>query len=410
MDGALSEMGREAGTPEALWHERRLMLVIGAAYVLLATVVKVSAPFPDLTDFWVPACRLILEGRPQDLYTVRLPIYGHEFPNAYPPLFFALLAPFVALADGLRLGYGGSAGGSVTEGFGAGIVGLPLVCADVALAALLCRAAGTRLRTVEERLWVFALLLAQPLLWFSSVKVQHHESLLLGALAGAVLCIESGRVRWGIGLASLALCLKATALLALPALVLELGRKKGRMAALGMALAPLAAVGLMLGPWLWFRWDETSYSLLRFEMLRPIFGVSVAKLAVGTGLEPALVRWSNPVLLALAALVPVVLYRRGGSLRQSLACVFLLGLFGSRWVYPHYLVVPCGLLLLWELRQASLARLSLLTAGLLWALQSPYFPEVTLESGPGVRLRAGLWGLSLLGLTLYVASRDEPVS
>jgi hypothetical protein len=365
-------------------------------------------PFPDLTDFWVPAARLILDGRPQDIYSVRLAIYGQEFPNAYPPLLFLLLAPFVALADALGLSYGGTdpATGAVMDGFGASVAGVPLLCADVALAWLLCTAARERLDR-RDRLWLYALLLVQALPWFSSVKVQHHESMLLGALIGSVLCLERGRNGWSVALASLALCLKATALLALPALALALYFRGQRRAALAMALVPAAALAAMLAPWLWFRWEQTTYSLLRFETLRPVFGVSAAKLAAGTALEPAVVRLSNAALLALAALGSAVLLRRGSGLRQALALAYLLGLLLSRWVYPHYLLVPCGLLLLWEMRRPSFPRLSLLAASWLWAVQSPYFPEITLESSLAVRLRAGIWAASLLALLSVVARGPE---
>jgi hypothetical protein len=391
-------MEPEAGTATDRSSLGRAYLAIGCAYLGLGSLVKATLPFPDLTDFWVPACRLVLEGRPQDLYSVRLQIFGQAFPNSYPPLFFLMLTPFVALADALGLSYGGYDGRAIAEGFGASVVGLPLLAGDLALAGVLCQAARERLDRAD-RLWLFALLLVQPALWFSSVRVQHHESWLLAALVGAALCVEAGRAAWAVALAAFALCLKTTAVLALPALALGLLRQGHRRAAAAMLLAPPLAVLALLAPWLALRSDQVSYALVRFESMRPIFGVSAAKLVAGTALEPAAITLSNPAMLLLAALVPAAL----GSLRQGLACVFLLALLLSRWVYPHYLLVPCGLLLLWELRRRSFPRLGLLGAGLLWALQSPYFPETTLEADAGVRLRALCWTLALLGLAAAVA-------
>jgi hypothetical protein len=396
-----------AETDVELRRCRRACLAIGAVYLAAGSVLKATMPFPDLTDFWVPACRLVLAGRPQDLYGVRLEIFGHAFPNAYPPVFFLMLAPFVALADALGLSYGGYDGKTLVEGFGASVVGLPLLLGDLALASMLCRAARERLGP-GDRVWLFALLLVQPALGFSSIRVQHHESWLLWALVGAVLAMEAGRTGRAVALACLALCLKATALVALPALGLGLLRSGRRGAAAAMLLVPPLAVAALLAPWLVLRWDEVTYALVRFESMRPIFGVSAAKLLAGTGLEPAVVSVSNPVLVLAAALVPgALLLRPAGSVRQALCCVFLLGLLLSRWVYPHYLLVPSGLLLLYELRRPSFPRLSLLGAGSLWALQSPYFPEVTLEAGLGVKLRALFWALALLGLVLAVARGAE---
>ena len=385
-------MEAQVGAEAERAHWRRVFVAIGAAYLLLGSAVKASLPFPDLTDFWVPACRLVLAGRPLDLYSVRLEIFGHQFPNSYPPLFFLLLTPFVAIADALGLGYGGYGGGAVIEGFGASIVGLPLLVGDLALAAVLCKAAGERLGP-RDRAWLFAILLLQPWVGFSSLRVQHHESWLLAAIVGAALAVEAGRPRRCVALAAVALGLKTTALLALPALALAWFRQGRRGAALTTLLVPPLVVAVLLSPWLLARWDQVSYALFRFEAIRPIFGVSAAKLLAGTALEPAVLRLSNPLLLAVAAFVPFA----AGSLRQALAAVFVLGLLLSRWVYPHYLLVPCGLLLFWELRRRSFPRLTLLGTALLWLLQSPYLPEVTLEAGPAVRLRAGLWAAALIG-------------
>jgi uncharacterized membrane protein len=242
-------------------HELRYMALIGTGYVLGAALVKASMPFEDLTDFWVPAARLVLEGRPQEIYSIRKEIFGHAFPNAYPPVFFLLLTPFVALADALGLPYGG------TDAFGASVVALPLLAADVALAALLCSAARERL-VPGDRPWLFALVLVQPLLWFSTVRMLHHESMLLAALCGAVLCLERGRDGLAVALASLALTLKATALLALPALSIWAWREGRRRTALGLALGPPAALLVLLGPWLLYRPEATLGSLVRFELQR----------------------------------------------------------------------------------------------------------------------------------------------
>ena len=375
-----------------------VLLGVGSAYLLVGSGLKASMPFPDITDFWIPSTRLILQGQPQELFGVRLEIFGHSFPNSYPPLFYFLLAPFVALADSLGLTYSGQ------SAFGASVVGLPLLLGDLVLSWLLC-AGGSHCLPIRDRNWLFAILLVFPVMTFSGIRMQHHESMLLAAVVGSVLLLERGHPAISIALAAIALSLKSTAVLALPALALGLWQRGQRRAALWMLFLPPLAVVVTLLPWLYYRWDATVYSLFWFELQRPIFGVSTAKLFAGTSLEPFIVQWSNPALLFIAALLPLAVGRRGEDIRSQLAQVYLAGLLLSRWVSPHYLLPACGLLVLWESARVSFPRWTVLSVSLLWMLQSPYFPEIDVSVTSGIRVRAGLWGLTLLIMLVSINQR-----
>lgn len=287
---------------------RRWMLLGGLMYIALGMLARYFGYHQEDATWFRVAAESIANGS-FDLY-VHLnqqwaaPPLGMAF--TYPPLMPLLLAPFILLGQAVGLS---SRGIEV-------LIALPWLITDVLLAREIVRltAKWTGGQTLRWQVIAFAL----PLLTFiapvSSAYMGHHESLILLLI---LLALQSTNALAAGALWGLALAAKQTALFAfLPVALLALRaawplRRATLRPLLAFAL-PAAAIPLALILPFWLRWPgEVTYSLFGVEGRRILYGLNIPTLLdavvsrVVPALQPvanaALVRWTSPLFLLLAA-------------------------------------------------------------------------------------------------------------
>lgn len=386
--------------------DRRSRWALLGAFAGAGLLCTASVPFYDLPNFIVPGVDLLLHD-PGRLYSYRHEQFGLGFPLSYPPLFFALLAPFVGLARGLGL--------TDFMGMAAMITCLPLLVIDLAAAVVLQRLTA-RLTGNPMLAWRVALaFLYTPLVWFSSVHMMHQEGALFLAMLGVLACLWAGRPLAAGGLLGVAFLLKTTAVVFAVPLVLVLAARRELRAAALLAGVSVCLAGAVMVPFYMADPEGVWYSFVTFERLRPIYGPTAAKLVVETAAAAWWTRDAGLVALGAVALVSAGLawrWRRGGE-RSLLAAVLVAHLVAGalyKWHYPHYFVPLAGLLLLWGAagsdRDRDFPWVAFLAVQLLFLLLSPFSPEVGLEATTAVRLRAVAY-LTYFALVTGLVVRSE---
>lgn len=187
------------------------------AWLTLALLLKPFFAYVDFGTFYSTAIFRIVTGWPLEIYSfvVRPSANGLPIPLSQPPLWFFLEAPWFALA--MRLGFD-DLNRQVGFSWGQAWMIVPNLPFDVLLCVTALRLCDLKHRLSEPlRLGLFACLLCSPILWLSSVRYGHNESVMVALVLAAVWASEKNRdfltgVLWG-----LALGIKTTAIV--PALI-----------------------------------------------------------------------------------------------------------------------------------------------------------------------------------------------
>jgi len=382
-------------------------------YFIVAFISKPSFPFIDVPEYWLPAIKAVLQGHPLDIYSVRVAhsnLPGLELPNVHLPLAVYLLVPFVWLAE--RLGF------SDFYGAGAAIVGIPLLLFDILCANELLRFASDYRPGLSRRdaLLLIVMFLFSPFLWFTSVYMQHQESLVLLAFLLGYHEFIQGRdgqagLFWGIMMMA-----KLIGLVFLVPIFVYLVHIKAHR----RLLVIFGLIGVLLVittlPFFIYNFENAYYSLIKFESLRPIFGITIYKFFRGTSLEPYAVRYANYVLLgALFVLsywlvvkrgwTPTAVDSTGPALFLLCSLVFLLL---CKWVYYHYVFLSLSLFILWELvcvnvHRGSFPLYSFLFVFAMCGIQSQFpMADVAEKYYPVVLLRCLLNACAILISMVFV--------
>jgi hypothetical protein len=370
-----------------------------------ALAVKPFFPYVDFAAFYATAIDKILDGAPLDIYSfvARAPGSELKLALAHPPLWLFVLSPWYALGRAIGLDDFHQALG-VSEGQ-AWMLALTLPV-DVALCWTTVRLVEGKARLPEtQRLILFACLLLSPVLWLSSVIYGHNESWMVLAILLAIAAGERGRwllsgLLWGI-----ALELKTTAIVpALTYFLWGLGKERWRTTIRSGLIAGATSV-LPLLPYLIWRREPVMYALVEFERIRPIGGYVMWK--VIPGLE-AFAKWSNPIILAIAAALGLAMARRpgrsfldaGGMWALVLGQVGLL-LFAKALFVWYTLAASCFFFLAWarDRRGATTKEIVVvpaIAALVCWYLQGKDWIGEAVS--PRIRFQSGEWVVILLAL------------
>lgn len=390
------------------WCWRRRYWVAGAVYAGAALCAKPSLWHIDLPGWFVPATKLVLGGRPLEMYTIRADVMGTASPLEHGPLGIVLYAPFVALAELL--------GQTDYLRVGALFPLLGVLVADCLMAYQATRAVKDLApRIDEQRLFgVFALILFSPLLWFSSVWLVHLESLNALLVIGAVRLLSRNRGgRAGLCLGA-ALLLKHSAALAVGPLLLAfftlgnygLAMRAGAVAA-GVAMAGLVPFALAAP-------EHFAYNFIGYDAIKPIYGLTIWKAAYGSGIEPLIMRLDSLVVAVVAlgsALgVSLSLRKRAADVRVVAWVAIVLGQLAwlglATWQYPHYLVLCFVGLLVWETgTRPGWPIAALLFLFVPYNLQSHFPSNVGKEGGTFMVARAAAQAAFLYGCAAAVWMR-----
>jgi len=373
------------------WCWRKRYWVAGAVYAGAALCAKPSLWHIDLPGWFVPATKLVLAGRPLEMYAIRADVMGTASPLEHGPLGIVLYAPLVALAE--------LAGKTDFLRMGALFPLLGVLVADCLMAYQATRAVKDLApRIDEQRLFgVFALILFSPLLWFSSVWLVHLESLNALLVIGAMRLLSRNRGgQAGLCLGA-ALLLKHSAALAVGPLLLAffiLGRYglavRAGVVAAGLALAGLAPFALATP-------EHFAYNFFGYDSIKPIYGLTIWKAAYESGLEPLIMRLDSVLVtvVALGSAVGVSLYlrKRAADVRLVAWVAIVLGQLAwlglATWQYPHYFVLCFVGLLVWETgTRPGWPIAALLFLFVPYNLQS-HFPSNVGKAGGRVRGGAG---------------------
>jgi len=378
-------------------------VVVSIFWCAAALAIKPFFAYVDFGAFYATAIEKVLAATPLDLYAFifRPPHSDLLLPLTNPPIWLFYLAPWYALGKALGLDdFHAQTGLSYGQAFML-VVTLPF---DVLLCRTVVRLAELRASLAEPGRWhLFLCLLLSPLLWLSSVRFGHNESIMVLLVLLAVGAGERGKpavagVLWG-----LALGVKTTAVV--PALVYfgwGLGRGRRRASAIAGTTAA-AAFLLPLAPYLLFRREQVTYALVGFEKLRPVGGYVLWKLFPN---PDAAARYGNVMLLALAAVVGLAMARRrggsflacGGAWALVLSQVGLL-LFGKALFIWYPLAASCFLYLAvayGRRNETSIPLVPLVASLLLWIVQSGGWVGESVDTM--VRARSAVWVLLLLGI------------
>lgn len=418
------------------WHYRYVLT--GATYAMASLAAKPSLWHIDLPGWFVPAAKLILAGRPLEMYGIRADVMGTPAPVEHGPLTILFYAPFVAVAEAF---------GSV-DFFQIGAL-FPLagvVVVDCVMAYQAAQATRDLAPDISEQqlFGLSTLILFSPLLWFSSVWLVHLESLLTLLLITSVRLLSRRRVLAAGAALGAALLVKHSAALAVGPLllILALTGPRGLAVRAGAVAAAVVAGGLL--PFAVAAPSDFWFNFVGYEALKPIYGLTIWKALYDSGLEPLVMQLDSLVIGLLAVLSTIALalasHRRGAgkaagqaalpdsgkmaehSAGASLVSVELcwiaivlgqitwLGL--ATWQYPHYFVVCFVALLIWESAVVARRRdggwpiLSLLFLFVPFNLQTHVPRNVGKAGGAFVVARAAAQFIFLYGCALAVWLRS----
>jgi hypothetical protein len=375
--------------------------LVSILWCVAALAIKPFFAYVDFGAFYATGIERILGGAPLDLYAFvfRPPHTALALPLTNPPIWFFYLAPWFALGKGLGIDdFHAQSGLSYGQAFML-VVTLPL---DVLLCRTVVRLAEIRVRLTEPGRWhLFLCLLLSPLLWLSSVRFGHNESVMVLFVLFAILAGERGRPALAGTMWGLALGIKTTAIV--PALVYYgwgLGRGRRRASVISAATAAAVFLGPLL-PYLLFRREQVAYALVGFEKLRPIGGYVLWKLLPHPSAVPA---YANVLILAMAAGFGLFLARRrgesflasGGAWGLVLGQVALL-LFGKALFIWYPLAASCFLYLAFvygRREEISIPLVPLVLSLLLWIVQGGAWVGEAVDTS--IKIRSVLWVVLLL--------------
>jgi len=376
---------------------------VSVLWCAAALAIKPFFAYVDFGAFYSTAIEKILAGTPLDLYAFvfRPPHSVLGLPITNPPILFFYLAPWYALGKALGLDdFHRQTGFSYGQAWMLAAT-LPL---DILLCRTVLRLAEVRASIAEPGRWyLFLCLLLSPLLWLSSVRFGHNESVMVLLVLLAIAAGERGRpglsgLLWG-----LAFGIKTTAVV--PALAYfgwGLGRGRRRATAISVAASAMVFLGPLM-PYLLFRREQVVYALVGFEKLRPVGGYALWKLLPD---PTAAATYANVLVLALSAGLGLVLARRrgdsflasGGAWALVLGQVFLL-LFGKALFVWYPLAASCFLYLAVAYRgrkESAIPLVPLLASLLLWIIQGGDWVGESVS--PRIRARSAIWVVLLLGI------------
>ncbi|MCP3985420.1 MAG: DUF2029 domain-containing protein, partial [bacterium] len=285
-------------------------ITVALCWVVAALAIKPFYAYVDFGAFYATAIDRILAGRPLELYSFVLRPGGDDLaiPLSYPPVWFFYLTPWYALGQALGLSdFHHQSGVSWGQAWMLAVT----VPFDLVLCAAVVRLSEGAKRLAEPgRLGLFACLLFSPLLWLSSVRYGHSESVMIALVLLGIWAGERRHPVWSGLFWGLAFGIKTTAIV--PALIYfgwGLGRqRRGAVTISGVVGAAVFLVPLL--PYLILRREQVVYALYGFEQIRPIGGYVLWKLIP----EPSsLLSYSNFVILGTAAALGLALSRRSGT-------------------------------------------------------------------------------------------------
>jgi len=365
------------------------------AWVAASLAIKPFFPYLDFGVFYSTALDRVLAGQFLDIYgfVARAPGSELALPLTNPPHYILLLTPVYAL--GRLLGFTDfhqSSGISFGQAW--------MLLATLPFDLLLCREVVLLVQkwkgslSPRARCILFLCVLYAPVLWLSSVRFGHNESMMVALTLGAIRSGEEGKpmragVFWG-----LAAGIKLTVMA--PALVwffwgLPTRHRRDVLVAAGIGSAVFLIPVL---PYILWRFDQIWYALVGFESIRPVGGFVFWKLAPFPEAVVALSGWL--ILATSAALGLALAWRRdrsfldsGGAYALVLSQVGLLLLGKGLFMWYGLALVAFGFIALGQTP-------ALLVSLLAWLLQSgPWVgPLVTTQ----VQVRSALWVVFLLGV------------
>jgi hypothetical protein len=332
-------------------------LLVGLVAVIRGTSAFVTPADSDLHNYFFKSADQILQGHPGSIYAARGDAPLQDIPNDDPPLIDFLIAPMLALA---RL---------ISSDFRVqvAIVCLPFLLAVPVLGTLTVRALRnvTPGATTAQRQLVYALICFSPLLWIAFSPWGHLEiPLMLCALIGTLLALQSRRDLLAGFLAAVALFTSLTALFPLLALLALLVTTGHRRTALRVLVVSAVVFALAMSPFLLADRHDTVYSLVTWRPSRAIGGNSIWALVNvdrPASLASLLRRLDTPAMVLFAAAtgwfagrrLGVGLYGPDAWAVMAVGALALPMLVKANW--PYYYAAPFVLLLVWESARLSRA-------------------------------------------------------
>lgn len=396
------------------WAWRYRFVLAGLGYAAAALAAKPSLWHLDLAGWFVPAARLVLAGRPLEMYSVRADVMGTASPLEHGPLTVLFYVPFVALAE--------VAGSTDFLRLGALFPLLGILSIDCLMAYQVTRAIHDIAPDVSDSqlFGIAVLILFSPLLWFSSVWLVHLESLNALLVIGAVRLL--GRQRGlpaGLCLGAAMLLKHSAALAAGPLLLaLFLVGSRGLAMRTGTTAAAVTLLGLL--PFALGGADDFHFNFAGYDSIKPIYGLTIWKAAYDSGIEPLIMRLDSVLIatlaLANAAGAALFLRTRGADPRCVCWIAVVLGQIAwlglATWQYPHYFVLGFVALLIWESAtvKSNMPVLSLLFLFVPYNLQSHFPSNVGKAGGAFVVARATAQLLFLYGcaVTIWLRAARTP--
>ena len=325
-------------------------LLVGLVAVIRGTSAFVTPADSDLHNYFFKSADQILQGHPGSIYIARGDPPLQDIPNDDPPLIDFLIAPVLALA---RL---------ISSDFRlqVAIVCLPFLLAVPLLGTLTLRALRgvAPSATAAQRQLVYALICFSPLLWIAFAPWGHLEiPLMLCALIGTMLALQSRRDLLAGFLAAVALFTSLTALFPLLALLALLVATGHGRTAVRVVVVSAVVFAVAMSPFLLADRHDTVYSLITWRPSRSIGGNSIWALVNvdrPASLASLLRRLDTPAMVLFAAAAGWFAGRRlGVSLFgadawavMAVGALALPMLVKANW--PYYYAAPFVLLLVWE--------------------------------------------------------------
>ncbi|MFL5733753.1 MAG: hypothetical protein ACJ78Q_11175 [Chloroflexia bacterium] len=365
----------------------RVYLGLYLAYIVLGFAARCSGWLHADATWFVNAARRVLDGS-FDVYGFKsvsssVPPLGASY--AYSPLMAMLIAPFVAVADGLGWG----------QAWAERLMAIPLLIADVLAMHQLRRLVREWRPGADERLVFLGVLLSLCLtgFWVVSAYGGHDEGLVLLFLLLALRATPRNLLLGG-AWAGLALAAKQTAAFQLLPVGLVLLAGGARLAGSGVRgptgggrwrenLAnvakwggvALAVFGAFLLPAVLRNPDGAWYALVTQMSRLTTFGPGLPSWidrAMQANLDavtyaawrPALLEYSNTVLVGVVVLAPGLSIWQAQRHRLPIGLVdprlLALVAFGAiaqvvlgKWVSGHYYQLPLALVFVWDMVRTS---------------------------------------------------------
>ena len=281
------------------WRWRLAIAVAIAVYYLFWAVTAFDKVNPtDLDVFFLPATRIALDGRPLDVYTLRV---GQMYPNANGPLSLLplTLAAWLARARGWL-------GDPMLRRMLVFVIAAPFPLLVGWEAARAVDRFGPPLRGLGRGLLYLPILLT-PLLWLDALYYGHIEQCIVVWLAlAATRLLGQRRYVWGGALLGLALLARSDASLIVLALALTLlvwRRWRGTLLTL---LAAGAMLALGLAPFLLADGRDVIFSLFTFRAALPVGGGDLWSISGAPLVQAIAQRFDAAITLVLAALLVLV--------------------------------------------------------------------------------------------------------